>query len=341
MKKDLPKGVHQKHSAYYLVRQNKWVRLCAVKDGIPAVYRALADLDQPVSDDRLPALVANWLKEVSSGRSKKTQENDAYQCRKISESFIEFRAGQVTPPIVVKFLKQFRAMPRTHNAYRSTMRELMRYAEEQGFRPAGSNPVDSVKTMKLRARDRYITDSELRRIKVGAVYSKAHPATGHKMRNRGGLMLCALIDMAYLTGQRIGDLLQIEWADVGRDGILFAPEKVEHSTGQKVLIEWTPKLRVLVERVKALKRRDITRYLITTQEGQQLTYSGASSAWERAIKRSGVQGCTFHDIRAKAITDKDRVEGIGQAQRMGGHSTQSQTSDYIRHKQAVKTGATR
>lgn len=339
MKKDLPRGVYAKHSAYYLVRQNKWVRLSAIKDGISAVYRALADLAQPVVDDRMPSLVATWVKEVSSTRTKKTQDNDAYQARKISESFIEFRAGQVTPPIVVKFLKQFRHMPRTHNAYRSTLRELMRYAEEQGFRPAGSNPVDSVKTMKLRARDRYITDSELRRIKVGAIYSTAK--TGNKIRNRGGLMLCALIDLAYLTGQRISDLLEIEWADVGRDGILFAPAKLENSTGQKVLIEWTPALRLLVERTKALKRRDITRYLITTQDGQRLTYSGASSAWERAVKRTGVKGCTFHDIRAKALTDKDRSEGIGQAQRMGGHSTQSQTSDYVRHKTAVKTGATR
>lgn len=40
-------------------------------------------------------------------------------------------------------------------------------------------------------------------------------------------------------------------------------------------------------------------------------------------------------------TDKDAAEGIGQAQRMGGHSTQTQTSDYVRHKQAIRTGATK
>jgi len=116
---------------------------------------------------------------------------------------------------------------------------------------------------------------------------------------------------------------------------------VAGSTGAKVLIEWTPKLRALVARLKVLKCRDITRWMFTTQGGQQFTYSGASTAWKRAVKRAGITGVHFHDLRAKALTDVDETRGIGQAQRMGGHSTQTQTSDYVRHKTARKTGATR
>lgn len=341
MKRELPKAVYIKHSAYYLVRQNKWIRLCAQSAGIPGVYRALADLDQPVNDDRMPSVVGKWRKEVSDKRSKKARANDDYMCAKITSSFVEFRASQVTPSVVKKFLAQFADRPRTSNGYRTTLREIMRFAEENDMRPPGSNPVDSIKPLRLMARDRYITDSELRRIKVGAIYANPHPATGHKMRNRSGLMLCALIDLAYLTGQRFSDLLAIKWADVGRDGILFAPGKVSGSTGAKVLIEWTPKLRALVERIKAIKRKDITAYLITTQTGDKFTYSGASTAWKRAVKRAGVRNVQFLDLRAKALTDKDAAEGIGQAQRMGGHSTQTQTSDYVRHKTAIKTWATR
>jgi integrase len=341
MKPKLPPRVHEKHSAYYLVSQNKWVRLCAVKEGVAAVYRALADMDKPIATSSMPAVVQQWQREVSDKRTPKTRANDDYMCRKISANFVEFRVDQVTPKTVRVFLKQFEGMPRTYNGYRATLRDIMKYAESEDLRPAGSNPVTSVDPMKIQKRGRYITDSEMRRIKVGAVYANPHPATGHKMRNRSGLMLCALIDLAYLTGQRIGDLLRIKWADVGRDGIMFAPAKVAESTGQKVLIEWTPRLRQLVERIKAIKRKDITVYLITTQQGQPFTYSGASTAWKRAVKRSGVAPCHFHDIRAKALTDKDGAEGIGEAQRMGGHSTQSQTADYVRHKTAVKTGATR
>lgn len=345
-KSDLPKRVYEKNGAYYYVaavgKKRVWTQLCRVREGLPAMYRALAELTaEDVKDDTMPKLIGDWLIEVSSTHSKKTQANDAYQCREIGKAFIEFRVGQITPPDVVEFLKPYRSMPRSHNAYRAMIRELMRFAMEKGLRPIGTNPVDAIRTLPTPARSRYITDSELRRIKVGAIYSNPHPVKGYRTRNRSGLMLCALIDMAYLTGQRISDLLGLEWSQIGKDGILFKPAKVSGSTGVQVLIQWTPELTRLVARLKELKRADITRWVFTTQGAQQLTYSGASTAWKRAVKRSGVRGVTFHDLKAKALTDVDENRGILDAQKMGGHSTQSQTADYVRHKKAKKTGATR
>jgi len=336
----LPPRVHEKHGAYYLVTGNKldkkWVRLSRVKQGLAPMYQALARLaEADVVDDTMPRLVAQWMLEVSVTRTPKTQANDAYMSREVSKGFAEFKAGQVRPPHVMEFLKAFKAMPRTYNAYRAHIRELMRFAEEKGLRETGTNPCDSLKTMRLVPRTRYVTDSELRRIKVAACYG----ADGQ--RTRSGLMICALVDLAYLTGQRIGDLLTLRWSQVTRDGILFAPAKVSGSTGAKVLIEMTPKLQDLIARLRILKRAHITQFVITTQHGQPMTYSGAESAWKRAVKRAGVQAVHFHDIKAKALTDVDEKRGIGQAQTMGGHSTQNQTADYIRHKKAKKTGATR
>ena len=70
-----------------------------------------------------------------------------------------------------QFLADFRDRPRTHNAYRSQLGELMRYAMERGLRDPGTNPVtDLVRTKRTKARTRYITDSELRRIKVAGMY---------------------------------------------------------------------------------------------------------------------------------------------------------------------------
>jgi integrase len=217
---------------------------------------------------------------------------------------------------------------------RSGLRELMRFAESKDYRPAGSNPVDSLKTMNVKARKKYITDSELRRIKVAAMYGD------DGKRTRSGPMLCALIDLAYLTGQRIGDLLDLRWANVKQDGIYFKPGKTEGSTGASVLIGWTPKLSAVIGRIKALKRRSLT-HVIFMQEGQPYTYYGASSAWMRAVKRSGMENCHFHDLRAKAITDKEGAEGMQQARRMGAHSTEGQTADYVRHRKAQRTGATK
>jgi hypothetical protein len=53
------------------------------------------------------------------------------------------------------------------------------------------------------------------------------------------------------------------------------------------------------------------------------------------------QGVGFHDLRAKALTDKESREGMQAARAMGAHSTEQQTADYVRQKQARKTSATR
>ncbi|MDM0066770.1 hypothetical protein [Variovorax sp. J31P207] len=39
--------------------------------------------------------------------------------------------------------------------------------------------------------------------------------------------------------------------------------------------------------------------------------------------------------------DKDDSQSIGEARKMGGHSTKQQTSDHVRHKKPRKTSATR
>lgn len=336
---DLPKRVFAKNGAYWHVaaqgEKRIWTRLCAIRDGLPALYRALAEIEaRDVRDDSMPRLIGDWLKDVGSTHSKKTQDNDAYQTRTISKGFAEFRASQVRAPHIVEFLKDFRDKPRTHNAYRAMLRELMRYAEERGFREPGTNPVDSLRTMTIKARRRYITDSELRRIKVGICYGK------DGKRTPSGPMICCLVEMAYLTGQRASDLLSMEWSEIGKPGIRFQPGKTLASTGAEVLIGWTPRLEKLVARLKTFQRSNM-RYVFCKQDGQRYTYSGAVTAWKRGIKRAGIPDTQFRDLRAKALTDVDAKRGITDAQRMGAHSTQAQTADYVRHKKAIQTNATR
>lgn len=338
----LPKGIHAKHGAYYLVRQvkgsRKWMRLSSIADGMPALYRAMAEAETAgAQDDRLTTVVTEWMKEVGTKHSKKTQANDAYQTRTIAEAFMEFRAAEVRTPDVVEFLREFQDRPRTYNAYRAMLRELMRFAEEKGLRDAGTNPVDSVKTMSVKARNRYITDSELRRIKVAMLRSGGQRKDAV---NPAGRMACAVVDMAYLTGQRIGDVLALEWGDMGKDGILFRPAKIEDSTGAKVLIEWTPSLRALVARIRSFPKAHLKNAFVT-QDGQPYGYEAFKSAWRRALTRCGIKDAHIHDLRAKALTDVDRAHGVLAAQRMGAHSTQAQTSDYVRHKKAIRASATR
>lgn len=336
-KSDLPKRVHIKSGSYWHVRaegkKRVWTKLCRVRDGMPAMYRALADLEQAeLKSEMMPALIADWMLEVSSQHKPKTQANDLYQTNTIKEAFAEFRASQVRPSHIAEFLKAYKNRPRSYNAYRTMLRELMRYAEEKDYRAEGTNPVDSIKTAKTPPRTRYITDSELRRIKVGICYGD------DGKRTRSGPMICCLVEMALLTGQRASDLLELEWGDISSKGILFRPGKTADSTAVAILVQWTPRLRKLVDRLKAFPQSG-HRHVFCKLDGQAYTYSGASSAWKRGLKRAGLVNTQFRDLRAKALTDIDESHDIKAAQRLGGHSTQSQTAEYIRHKRAITAKA--
>lgn len=171
-KEDLPKRVFVKSGAFWHVRaegeKRIWTKLSSLKEGLPGMYRALAELEtEGAGGDLMERLIETWMREVSIKHKPRTQANDLYQTRTIKKAFLEFRAKDVRSPDVALFLKNFETMSRTYNAYRSMVRELMRFAEEKGYRPPGSNPVEAIKTMKTPPRKRYISDSELRRIKVG------------------------------------------------------------------------------------------------------------------------------------------------------------------------------
>jgi integrase len=338
----LPRGVFPKGRCYYLVtaqgKKRVWSKLSLIKDGLPALYTALAAAKAAAAGvGKVPELISDWEREVMPAHAEKTRRDERARGVVLADAFVEFFPADVETPDCSAFLAQFRNRPRTFNAYRAQLRELMRFAEEKGRRPAGSNPIQAIRTMRTPARDRYITDSELRRIKVAAMRGKDEKDT------RSGPMLCALIDMAYLTGQAIGDLLALEWPDLRSDGIFFARGKVEHSTGSKVTIAWTPKLRDVERRLKELrkKRRAFGAKVFVRQDGQPYTYWGASSAWQRARERAAVADCTFHDLKAKALTDKEQREGMQAASAMGQHSTESQTAAYVRRRSGRKTGATR
>lgn len=357
MGKNLPPRVFLKNGRYYLVRaegaKRVWKPLTRERDGLPELYRALAAIEsEALADDRMPAMIETWKREVMARHADKTQINELARCTAIATAFAEFRAREVTAPDAAEFLRQFRDRPRTHNLYRALLRELMRFAVEKGHR--ADNPIGSLRTMSTPPRHRYITDSELRRIQAGACRGD------DGLKTRSGRMIAALVTVAYLTGQRIGDLLELRWErdpddlntpHITSEGLRFRPSKTRGSTGTAVLIQWTPRLVEAIERLRAMhaerllkKRADqriISGHVFTTQAGTPLTYSAVASAWRRACARAKVQDAHIHDLRAKALTDKDAREGMAAARAMGAHSTEAQTADYVRHRTARKTRATR
>lgn len=329
----LPRRVYQKHGAFWHVGiDKKWTRLCSVKEGEPAMLRALAALiDQPLARVMMPGLVQDWREIELKRYSLKTQTDYTRMADNISQAFFEFRVDQVRPSHIVQFLSQFASTPRQRNVYRSLMRLIFRHAVLIDLRQ--DNPVEHVPGARENKRDRYIRDSELRRIKAAALRG----ADGR--RTATGPMIAVLIDLAYLTGQRVSDLLSLRWSDVTNRGIEFKPAKTVNSSGVKLSIGWTASLRHVIERAKVGPVQGM--FVIHGPRGQQWRYPGVKSAWRRACERAGIKDAHFHDIRAKALTDVRRRLGEDAAQALGGHTTAEMTARYVKAREVQQANATR
>ncbi len=311
-KNGLPPRVYLKHGAYYLVTlAGKWVRLCGEKEGLPAMYRALGTIiDADAVSDRMPAVIQRWFDEAKSDWSAGHAEDQDRIAKKLAHEFKDFVPSQVTTPVCNRYLKLFKATPRTYNLHRTMLRQVLAFAAIEGLRE-GFNPVDNIPRIALVPRKRWVRDDEIKALKTAALQA-----------TRNGEALVQMIDLALLTGQRISDLIKLRWQDVGVDGIYVQQQK----TKERLLIEWSPALRAAIA---ACERGDKIGHVLKTQSGHGYRYSGIRSAWVRACERAGIEDLNIHDLRGRAGMDARDADGLESAKDLLGHRSIKMTEQYV------------
>lgn len=314
MRRDLPKRVYERHGAWYYVdAAGKWHKLCRVKEGMPRMYRALADLtDSEAATERMPAVIGRWLQAKRGGWTVDHAKDMERAAARLSDAFAEFTPAQVTTPVCAQYLKQYADQGRTHNVYRSVLGQVLAAAAIEGLRE-GHNPIDNIPQAKVGRRARIVTDAEIQAIKDAA-----------RQIGGGTPALALLIDLALLTGQRVGDLLALEWQHVGDDGIRIVQQK----TRTPLLIEWSPALRAAVDACAAGRERRGP--LLLNADGCRLPYQTAYTWWTTACAAAGVADLNIHDLRGRAGVDALLAAGedVRAAQRLLGHSTETMTRRY-------------
>ena len=306
----LPANMYLKHGAYYLVHKNKWTMLG--KD-YPSALQQYARMVRGTDGD-MKHLIDNA---IATAREKKLAENTIKQyeiaATRLKTAFSDFRVDEVTPADVGKLMEHHSATPNFANRMRSLLRMAFKPAVRTGV--CAANPTDTIEPFKERKRDRYITDEEW-----SAICAHASPA------------LRCMMDIAYLTAQRIGDVLAIRLDQVSDEGITFRQEK----TKKRLMVATSPELADAIKRAKGLHRAR-TLYLLGQSNGKPRSYRGARDLLVRAATRVGVDDVGWHDIRAKSITDAKK-QGLD-AQQLAGHSTEQQTNRYLRSRETtVVTG---
>jgi integrase len=303
----LPPCVYLRHGSYYYVRRGRWLPLGKeLREALIQYARLSTEQESGMArliEDAYPVIVRDL--------AESTKRQYRIAADQLKPVLIEFSPEQVTPRHVAEIRRNFSAHPAMANRILSFLRSVFHHALDLGL--VDSNPCIGVRRNREKPRDRYLTDAEYLAIRASATPD-----------------LAPIVEVAYLTGQRIGDVLAIKLADITPDGISFRAQK----TGQRMLVRMTPDLAAAVAAARAIPRRVASLYLFSTKRGgRPYSYRTVHDMWTRACERAGVLDATPHDLRAKSLTDAKR-QGLD-PQALGGHSTEAMTLRYIRDKATV------
>lgn len=301
---------YHKHGAWWLVKKGKWSRLGSTLEESMAEYARRVQVPKA---GKLPALIESTL--VHHLAVGKLADSTKAQYR-IAADVLKRRFAPFDSPAQVKMrhVAQIKtdgaATPNMTNRVVSLLRTLFGYWVEQQL--CDSNPCVGVRRHKEEKRKRLIQPAEW-----WAIYEKAGPR------------LRTIMKLAYLTGQRIGDVLSIRRNQLGEEGICFEQQK----TDKRLVVEWSPDLRAAGDEALALHSRVQALTLLPGRKGKPPNYRSVLLQWHTACKAAGVEDALPNDQRAQSLTAAKK-QGKN-ATNLAGHSTEAMTQRYLRDREAV------
>jgi integrase len=255
----------------------------------------------------MPSVIEDRLPEILAGKALRTRKLYESAARKLQAILTEYSPQQIRPADVAGIRRGLAATPSMANRCVSVLRLIFDRLVEDEI--VDRNPCIGVRLHKLTKRTRRLTLAEYQ-----SIMDEATPR------------LRAVMALAALTGQRIGDVLSMKAADLTDTGIAFQQQK----TGTRLVVAWSEQLRDAVTAAQALGGAGPSEYVLRGRGPLPMAYGPIWRDWRAACEAAGVTGATIHDLRAMAATEST-AQG-GDAQALMGHSSATMTARYIRER---------
>ena len=302
----LPESVRFKHGAYYLVKAGKWKRLGKT---LPSEYTT----KKSGPDTAMTRLVDAAMDQIYPTVKASTANNYRSAVKHIKEGLHEFTPAQVTQADIWDFRELFVDIPIMGNTTLSLLRDIFKYAVRK--RIVLNNPVIGVERFPRKSRERLIESQEYAKI-----YESCPP------------VVQCIMDVLYLTGQRVTDCIRLSRSQITDEGIHFKQQK----TGKKILVEWNDDLRATIERAKALSSDVPSLHFFTGRGRKTLRIDQVRALWNEACEKAKVPDAQLRDLRAMSLTAVDARKGEEAAMRLAAHSSLAVTRGYLRAKKVVR-----
>jgi len=236
----------------------------------------------------------------------------------IRAKFGNSKVEALTRSEVDRFHKALRSTPYRANRALALLSRLMSLAEAWEWRSQGTNPCKHVSRFEERARTRYLTAGELKRLGTSLAKSEADGTISATARNA--------IELLLLTGARLNEILTAKWQWVDmRNGVINLPDS---KTGAKP-IYLSEQTKIVLKRQKKLHGKKP--YIFPSPTDAKKPYVNLRKSWDRVCKNAKISGVRLHDLRhtaaSIAISQGASLPVIG---RLLGHS-QAQTTQRYAH----------
>jgi integrase len=308
----LPPCVYFRHGAYHYVSKGKWTRLGA--DLATALAEYGRHFDQNKSN-RMAVLIDAALE--AHRKQKKLAPNTWKQYRlaadKLKHCLQDFEPHQVLHRHIAQVKLDLADAPNTGNRVLTIARIVFAYAAQQQL--VDTNPAVGVTRYGEAKRKRLLLPKE---------YAAIHAAAPAQLQ--------VIMDLCYLTGQRISDVLGIRVDQLrGEDGIYFKQGK----TGEELIVR-NPELAAVIARAKTMHGNVRAFTLLHNRRGKAPDYDTILEQWRAACKAAGVLDANLHDIRAMSGTAMKKQHGKAAAQALLGHTNPQNTERYLRDREVVE-----
>lgn len=243
--------------------------------------------------------------------------------KKSREEYVGYKAKILNRP--VKAYGTFGATPYSAIKKTTIRKYLDTYAGKKGLAPIAANrhvqymkaaynwamerydtvkvnPCTGVKLNKQTPRTRYVTDDEYT---VAITYAM----------EGGSPYLAAFMEFSVLCRARRIEISGLTHSHISREGISL--RRTKGSEGE--ITTWTKRLEGAVSYAKSLHPEAPApiagTYLIHDKHGKPITNSCFKSAWRRLmdkVEATGIEPFTFHDLKAKGVTDHKDHAGVSE-----------------------------
>ncbi len=291
--KHLPRRMYAKHGAFWFVdRANKWHALGA--DYVGALRR-YAELQGAVAADRIDTLIARYENEILPQRAKSTAAGRKQQFKRIRKVFGQLPPKDVTAAHAWTYFQEAGQTQQARHEI-AALSAVLGWAVKWGA--LERNPWTGLRLPGFKPRDRYVTDAEFMAV-----------------RSIAPLMVRCAMDIALSTAMRQGDILNLERRQIV-DGVLTVTAS---KTGKA---QTFPVAGDLKEAIDLANRQSpqLRQFVICNRGGKAYTRDGFQTIWQRVQIKALADGLiaeryTFHDLRAKSLSDAGSLEEARQRAR--------------------------